>query len=175
LRCGLLMVRVKGPSARLEDAFSLMIKEGTDALMVLEVPVTPAHQKRIADLAITHRLPSLFPGGLSRAGGLITFGTTVVNTLPCIPGYVDKILKGTRPGELPITVTTRRELIFNLATAHASGLRISPELLKREDQVVKREFAVGPAKQDSQVVSLKASRRTTCLFTQVEGALGRRQ
>jgi hypothetical protein len=62
-----------------------MINERAEALMVLEVPVTVAHEKPIADLAITHRLPTLFPGGLSSAGGLITFGTTIGDTWPCIP------------------------------------------------------------------------------------------
>ena len=69
-------------------------KEGAEALVVLEVPVTIEHQRQISELAIIHRLPTLFPGGQASAGGLITFGTSILDAAPRIPGYVDRILKG---------------------------------------------------------------------------------
>src|SRR5688572_4723297 len=85
-----LMLRLKGPSPDLENAFSAMIRGGAQALLKLEVPVTITHQKRIAQLASMHRLPTMFPGGFSSAGGLITYGTTILDTLPLIPVYVHK-------------------------------------------------------------------------------------
>ena len=134
------VLKVKGPGPdQLEGAFEAMIKEGAEAVVVLEMPVTIRHQKRVAELAAMHRLPTMFPGGWqsAEAGGLITYGTSIVNTLPRLPGYVDKILKGAQPADLPIEVSTRSELVFNLRTARAIGVAISPELQKRADQIIR--------------------------------------
>lgn len=128
--------RMKGPDADVERAFSSMLKEGAEAVVVLEVPATNLHQKRIAELAVMHRLPTMLPPTYASAGGLITYGTTLLDAVPRIPGYVDKILRGANPGDLPIGITTRRELIFNLKTAQAIGVTIPPELLKRADRVI---------------------------------------
>jgi putative tryptophan/tyrosine transport system substrate-binding protein len=130
-----LVLRVKGPTPDLQDAFSAMIEEGAEALVILEVPVTIAHQEQIAELAIMHRLPAIFPGGFT-ARGLISYGTTILDTLARLPAYVHTILNGAKPGDLPIEVTTRRELIFNLKTARAIGVTVPPDLLKRADQVI---------------------------------------
>ena len=77
----------------------------------------------------------MFPGGWAN-DGLITYGTSILDATPRIPGYVDKILKGANPGELPIAVITRRELIVNLKTAREIGVTIPPDLLKRADRVI---------------------------------------
>lgn len=130
------MLKVKGPDPDLEGAFSAMAKEGAEALVVLEVPVTIDHQKRIAELAAKHRMPALFPGGQASAGGLITYGTSILDAVPRIPRYVDRILKGAQVGELPIEMISRIELVFNLKTAKEVGVTIPPELLKRADRVV---------------------------------------
>lgn len=130
------MIKVRGPAPDLEGAFSAMIKEGAEALVVLEVPVTIDHQMRIGELAARHRLPALFPGGQANAGGLITFGTSILNTVPRIPDYVDRILKGARPSEMPIEVITRLELMINLKTAKEIGATIPTELIKRADRVI---------------------------------------
>jgi putative tryptophan/tyrosine transport system substrate-binding protein len=97
--------------------------------------VTIMHQEQIAELAIMHRLPAMFPGGFT-AGGVISYGTTILDTLARLPAYVHAILNGAKPGDLPIEVTTRRELIFNLKTARAIGVTVPPDLLKRADQVI---------------------------------------
>jgi putative ABC transport system substrate-binding protein len=131
--------RVKGPTPDHESVFSAMVKEGAEALVVLEVPVNVFfHQKRIAELAAMHGLPTLFPGGWhsGEMGGLIAYGTSFHDTLPSLPRYVDKILKGAKPGELPIEVINRCELVFNLQTARAIGVMIPPELLTRADRVI---------------------------------------
>lgn len=126
---------VKGPTD-VEDAFSAMKKERADALVILETPATIFNAKRIGEAATLQKVPAMFPGGLSSAGGLITYGTTISDTLPRIPGYVDKILKGAKPGEIPIEVITRRELIFNLKTAREIEVTIPPGLLKRAERIV---------------------------------------
>jgi putative tryptophan/tyrosine transport system substrate-binding protein len=132
------MLKVKGPTPDLDGAFAAMNKEGAEALVVLEVPVTIMHRKRIAELASAHRLPTMFVGGrtFSDAGGLITYGTSILDTLPLLPGYVDKILKGAKPRDMPIEVVTRHSVIFNLQTAQTIGMTIPPELLRRADQVI---------------------------------------
>jgi putative ABC transport system substrate-binding protein len=131
-------LKVKGPTPDLEGAFTAMNHERAEALLVLDVPVPIIHQKRIAELAATNRLPSMFLGGrrMSEAGGLIAYGTGLLDTLPRIPVYVEKILAGTKPGDLPIEVLSQHILIFNLKTARTIGVTISPELLKRADRVV---------------------------------------
>jgi putative tryptophan/tyrosine transport system substrate-binding protein len=129
-------VRLKGrPTADLEEAFRAMANERAQALLILEVPVTLRHLKQIAELAAKYRLPTMFPGGWPNEG-LITYGTSILHTLPRVPVYVDKILKGAKAGELPIEVITRRELVVNLKTAMAIGITIPSELLKRADRVV---------------------------------------
>src|ERR1700730_18597683 len=107
-------------------------------ILVLDVPIPIIHQKRIAELAATYRLPTMFLGGrrMSEAGGLIAYGTGLLDTLPRIPVYVEKILGGAKPGDLPIEVLTQHILIFNLKTARTIGVTIPPELLKRADQVI---------------------------------------
>jgi putative ABC transport system substrate-binding protein len=130
------LVKIKGPTPDLEGAFATMAKGNAEALLVLEVPAPTAHRKRIAELAAAQRLPTIFPGGQADAGGLIAFGTSYFDTVPRIPALADKILKGAKPGDLPVEVTTRRELIFNLKTAKEIGVTISAELLKRADKVI---------------------------------------
>jgi putative ABC transport system substrate-binding protein len=131
-------LKVKGPSPDLDGAFTAMKNERADALLVLDAPVPIIHQKRIAELAATYRLPTMFLGGrrMSEAGGLISYGTGLLDTLPRIPVYVKKILGGTKPADLPIEVLTQHLLIFNLKTAQTIGVTIPPELLKRADRVI---------------------------------------
>ena len=80
----------------------------------------------------------MFVGGRQRsdAGGLIAYGTSILDTLPPLPGYVDRILKGAKPSDMPIEVITRHSVIFNLRTAREIGVTIPPELLKQADQVI---------------------------------------
>ena len=76
------------------------------------------------------------PAAYSDAGGLVSYGTNVVDTWPAVPGFIDKILKGAKPGDLPVQVVTRRELTVNAKTAHNIGVPIPAELLTRADRVV---------------------------------------
>jgi putative ABC transport system substrate-binding protein len=131
-------LKIKGPIPDLEGAFTAMRNERAEALLVLDVPIPIIHQKRIAELAAAHRLPTMFLGGrrMSEAGGLIAYGAGLLDTLPRIPVYVEKILGGAKPGDLPIEVLQRPILIFNLKTARTIGMTIPPGLLKRADQVI---------------------------------------
>jgi putative ABC transport system substrate-binding protein len=131
-------LKLKGPSPDLESAFTAMVNQRAQALVVLDTPVPIIHQKRVAELAIAHRLPAMFLGGrrMSEAGGLIAYGTGLLDTLPSMSVYVDKILKGAKPSDLPIEVVSRHVLIINLKTAREIGTTIPPELLKRADQVI---------------------------------------
>jgi len=130
-----LWFRMSGPTPDLQEAFAAMTTERAEVLLVLEVPVNVSNLKPIAELAASHRLPTMFPGGWSN-DGLIAYGTSILNATPRIPEYVDKILKGAKAGEMPIEVITKRELIFNLKTALVLGVTIPPELLKRADRVI---------------------------------------
>ena len=133
-----LMFKIKGPNPDIEGTLAAMTKAGAEAMVVLEVPVTVAHGKRIAELAIAARMPTMFVGGrtVAQAGGLIAYGTSILDTVPLVPGYVDRILKGAKPGEMPIGVITRHAIIFNLKTAQAIGVTVPSELLKRADQII---------------------------------------
>jgi putative ABC transport system substrate-binding protein len=128
--------KVKGPNPDLEGAFAAMERERAEALLVLEVPVPIAHRKRVAELAAARRLPTIFPGSLGDAGGLITCGTSVFDGLPRLPIIADKVLRGAKPADLPIEVISRRALVINLATAREIGVTIPPDVLQRADNII---------------------------------------
>jgi putative ABC transport system substrate-binding protein len=117
----------------LEDAFRTMVRERVSALLVLGDGMFFFNRTRIGDLALRSRLPSMFP---VQAGGLIYYGPNSVDNYRRAATYVDKILKGAKPGDLPIEQSTKFELIINLKTAKALGLTIPPSLLQRADQVI---------------------------------------
>lgn len=125
-----------GPSPDYAAALDEMIKKGAEALLVLEVPMPLRDGKMVAEAAATRRMPSIFPGGQSGTGGLIAYGTSVLDTWPRMPVLADKILKGTPPGQIPVETITRRELVVNLKTAHTIGVAIPEEVLKRADRVI---------------------------------------
>ena len=129
-------LKVAGPNPDLEGAFASIRKERAGAVVILAEPIVLVHRRRIAEMAATYRLPTMFPGEWADAGGLIAYGTSVLEAVQRMAGYVDKVLKGAKPGDLPVGVVTRHELIINLKTAHEIGVTIPPEVLKRADQVI---------------------------------------
>lgn len=136
------VVKLPAPTAAAPDpdfaaAFAEMVREGVQAVVVFDTPLNFAHSKRIAELAVTHRLPTMFAGGFSSAGGLITYGTSVVDSHRRLPAIIDKIWRGASPAEIPVEFHTRRELVFNQKVAEQLGVTISPELLSRADQVIR--------------------------------------
>ncbi|MGE5526900.1 MAG: ABC transporter substrate-binding protein [Rhodospirillaceae bacterium] len=130
------VLKLRGPSPDLEAAFKTITAHKAEALLVLEVPVTLNHRKRIAEMATAQKLPSICPAAYSDAGALISYGTSVMDTWPAVPGFIDKILKGAKPADLPVQVITRRELTINAKTAHTLGLSIPAQLLRQADRVV---------------------------------------
>ncbi len=129
-------LRVAGPNPDLEGAFAAIKQERADAVLILEEPILGVHSKRIAELAAKDRLPTMFAPSRAGAGGLIAYGTSQVEGIRRMAAYVDKVLKGVRPGELPVETVARYELIVNLKTAREIGITIPPEVLKRADRVI---------------------------------------
>jgi putative ABC transport system substrate-binding protein len=128
--------RVAGPTPDLEGAFAAMRQEHAGALVVLEEPVPMNNRKRIAEMALKNRLPAVFPATGADAGGLIAYGTSLPEGYRRMATYVDKVLKGTKPGDLPVEAVTRYELTVNLKTAKEIGVTIPPGVLKRANQVI---------------------------------------
>jgi len=129
-------LRVAGPSPDLEGTFAAIKQAHADALLVLEEPVLGVHAQRIAELAANDRLPTMFAPSRVAAGGLIAYGTSQVAAIRRMAAYVDKVLKGAKPGELPVETVKRYELFVNLKTAREIGVTIPPEVLKRADQII---------------------------------------
>jgi len=123
--------------AELESAFSAMVREHAQAVLVLGFGPYMAARQRIAELALRHRLPTFFSWrDHVEAGGLMSYGPDLSDLLRRAAIYVDKIFKGAKPGELPVEQPTKFELVINMRTAKALGLTIPPSLLARADQVI---------------------------------------
>jgi len=129
-------LRVAGPNPDLEGAFAAIKQQHADALLVLEEPILGVHSKEVADLATRNRLPTLFAPSRVAAGGLISYGTSQTEAIRHMAAYVDKVLKGAKPGTLSVETVKRYELIVNLKTAREIGMTVSPEVLKHADRVV---------------------------------------
>jgi ABC-type uncharacterized transport system substrate-binding protein len=129
-------VEARGP-ADFDRAFSEITKGRADALTVLPSPMFLNERRRLVDLAAKNRLPTVFPNreGVD-AGGLMSYGANIADNFRRAAAYVDKILKGATPGDLPVEQPTKFELVINLKTAKALGLTIPPSLLQRADQVI---------------------------------------
>jgi putative ABC transport system substrate-binding protein len=121
----------------LEDAFVAMNKAPVQALILLTDPILFSQRKRTVDLATKYKLPAVyFDSGFVEAGGLMSYGPSDVDLFHRAAGYVDKILKGAKPSDLPVEQPTRFELIFNLKTAKSLGLTVPPKLLLTADGVI---------------------------------------
>src|SRR5437016_5076751 len=130
------VVEARGP-ADFDRAFSDMSREGAHAVTVQSTNVFFIERKRLVDLAAKNRLPAMY---IARefvdAGGLMSYGTNVADLFRRAATYVDKILKGAKPGDLPVELPTKFELVINLKTAKALGLTIPQSVLQRADQVI---------------------------------------
>ena len=130
------VLEARNPSA-IEDAFAAMARERAGAVIILTDAMFGAHRERIADLAAKHRVPAVY--GLpefAETGGLMGYGSSVVDRFRRAAVFVDKILKGAKPGDLPIEQPTKFEFVINLKTAKALGLTIPPAVLARADEVI---------------------------------------
>ncbi len=134
----LLIVEIKG-AEDFDRAFATMRQKRVGALLVFSDPMFGFHQKRIADLAVKSRLPAMYGNRYYvEAGGLMSYGTANPDDQYRRAAiYVDKILKGANPGELPVERPTKLELVINLNTAKQIGHTIPPNVLVRADKVIR--------------------------------------
>jgi putative ABC transport system substrate-binding protein len=129
--------RVREPNG-FDDAFKAATKVRAEGLLTLDDPFTIAHRTRIIDLALRYKLPAVYAvRPFVDAGGLMYYGPDRVDQNRRAAIYVDKILKGTKPADLPVEQPTKFEFIINLKAAKQIGLTIPPNVLARADKVIK--------------------------------------
>src|ERR1044071_6066429 len=127
---------VRGPDD-IETAFRAAGKGHADGILVLQSPIINSQRIHVADLAIKSRLPGIFPQSeYAKAGGLIYYGANTVDLFRRAATYVEKILKGAKPADIPVEQPTKFELVINLKTAKRIGLTIPPNVLARADRVI---------------------------------------
>ena len=122
----------------IDKAFADMSKAHVDALLVVPSPLVTLHSKRIAELALKHRLPGMYPTRqFAEEGGIAAYGPLLSDLYRRAATYVDKILKGVNPADLPIEQPMKFEFIINLKAAKQIGVTIPPNVLARADKVIK--------------------------------------
>src|SRR5215813_4301968 len=130
------LLEARGPN-EFDGAFAAMAKERVGALLVVSDTIFNSHRTRLADLAARSRLPAAYGVRESvEAGGLMSYGPTLLDSYRRAATYVDQILRGTKPAELPVEQPTTYELVINMKTGKALGLTIPPSLLQRADEVI---------------------------------------
>jgi putative ABC transport system substrate-binding protein len=130
-------LEVRAPQPDLEGAFGAASRGRAQGLLVLNNPLALTYRAQIAGMALSHRLPSMFDGrDYAEAGALMAYGANVGDLFRRAATYVDKILKGAKPADLPVEQPTRLELIINLKTAKALGFTIPETVLARADEVI---------------------------------------
>jgi len=133
----LVEARGRGPDA-FDSAFAAMTNAHADALLVLADNIFFEHRRRLAELAAMSHLPTMYQGREHvEAGGLISYAASVPDVWRHGATYVDKILKGAKPADLPVEQPTRFELVINLKTAQALGITMPPSLLLLADEVIR--------------------------------------
>ena len=121
-----------------DSLFAALNKDRTDGLHVLGSPVINNNQKQLASLALKSRLPSVYQSREAvDAGGLMSYSADLADSYRRVAYYVDKILRGVRPADLPVEQPTKFELVINLKTAKQIGLTIPPNVLARADKVIR--------------------------------------
>ena len=120
-----------------EATFAAMARAGVQGIAVLPARPNIDYLGAIAKLAVNHRLPTIFEvREFPAIGGLLSYGPSIVDAMRRMAHYVDRILKGAKPGDLPIEQPTKFELVVNMKTAKTLGLTIPPSLLLRADQII---------------------------------------
>ena len=138
LKIALQSLTVRGPHPDFEGAFQAAVKGRASALITIRDALINRYRKRIADLAIKNRQPSIYEGSeYVEDGGLMSYAVSDTENYRRAATYVDKILKGTKPADLPVDQPAKFELVINLKTAKQIGLTIPPNVLARADKVIK--------------------------------------
>jgi putative ABC transport system substrate-binding protein len=137
LNVALEVVDIRSPDD-FEGAFATMVGKRVGAVIVNAGPLTYMRRQQIADLALKHRLPAITGlNEFAQAGLLMSYGPNLPDMYRRAASYVAKILRGAKPGDLPVEQPTKFELVINLKTAKALGLTIPQSLLLRADEVIK--------------------------------------
>jgi putative tryptophan/tyrosine transport system substrate-binding protein len=124
-------------AGEIERAVTTFARSGNGGLIVTASALASVQRNLIVELAARHRLPAVYFERLFVAsGGLISYGADLIEQYQRAAGYVDRILKGERPADLPVQAPTKYELVINLKTAKALGLDVPPSLLARADEVI---------------------------------------
>jgi putative ABC transport system substrate-binding protein len=122
----------------IEKVFAALRKQIPDALYVPGGPIMNTYRQKITGFALKNRLPSIYSRReFADAGGLMAYGTDLMHSYRRVAYYIDRILKGTRPADLPVEQPTKFELVINLKTAKQIGLTIPPNVLARADKVIR--------------------------------------
>ena len=130
------LVPADGPDD-IASAFSMMAKEHAGAFIVMPSPMLFGEHRRIVELAAINRLPGMYQAReFVDAGGLMSYGANLDDLFRRTATYVDKVLKGAKPADLPVVQSSKFELVINLATAMMLGLEVPPTLLARADEVI---------------------------------------
>jgi putative tryptophan/tyrosine transport system substrate-binding protein len=138
LKVSLQILAVRVPNPDLPKAFQVAVKERVNAIIVTSVPGLSGHRKQIVDLAIQNTLPLMSETVIvAEAGGLASYDAKIDEIYRRAAIYVDKILRGTKPADLPVEQPTKFEFVVNLKTAKQIGLTIPPNVLVRADKVIK--------------------------------------
>ena len=137
LRVRLQTLEARNPE-EIDSAFAAMTRERAGALLIFPDPIFGNQRRQIAELAAKRRLPAIHGGTpeYAEAGGLMVYSPNILDLKRRAATYVDKILKGAKPADLPVEQPTKFELVINLRTAKAIGLTIPPSLLQRADQII---------------------------------------
>ena len=120
----------------LETAFTSAVAQHADAMIVFGDNLTNQEAPRVTALAANHHLPAIYLFRQFANGGLISYGPDIADLFRRAGGYVDKILKGTKPADLPVEQPTKFEIVINMKTAKGLGLTVPPSLLVRADEVI---------------------------------------
>lgn len=124
-------------AADIERAIDAFTREANGGLIVLPDITNARHRRVTISLVAHHRLPAIYPSGFfAKDGGLISYGVDLLDLYRQAAAYVDRILRGGKPNELPVQAPTKFELVVNLKAAKALGLKIPPSLLQRADEVI---------------------------------------
>ena len=129
-------IELRNPG-EIERGVVAFAREPNGGLIIVGAPPGAVHRDLIITLAARHRLPAVYPYPyFAHSGGLVSYGPDVVSHFRRAAGYVDRILKGEKPADLPVQAPTKYELTINLKTAKALGLTVPPTLLARADEVI---------------------------------------
>jgi len=133
-----LQLRKIRPPKGFDEIFAALVKQRPDALYITSGPQMGANRKRFADFALKNRLPTTMPNrNFVEAGGLMYYGADITDSYRRVAYYVDRILKGTKPADLPVEQPTKFEFVVNLKTAKQIGFTFPPNVLARANQVIR--------------------------------------